>query len=70
MRIMEEISGIISMIADVGGTVIVTAMLWVVWKRLTELTDKFIDILGEIRLQNMNLSAPAKDRNQRKDNPV
>jgi hypothetical protein len=50
---MEELSGIVSMIADVGGTVIVTLMLWVVWKRLTELTDHFIDILAELRLQSL-----------------
>lgn len=56
---MEDISAIVGMLADVGGTVIVTAMLWVVWKRLSELTDRFIDILGELRLQSLE-ARPAR----------
>jgi len=67
---MEEIAGIVQFAADLGGTVIVTVMLWVVWKRLTDLTDRFIDILGELRLQNMNLAPPGTGDNPHKDNPV
>lgn len=67
---MEEIAGIVELAADLGGTVIVTVMLWVVWKRLTDLTDRFIDILGELRLQNLNMAPPEADNNQHKDNPV
>jgi len=60
----------IAALFDVGGVVVVTFMLWVVWKRLTDLTDRFIDILGELRLQNMNLAPHGADENPHKDNPV
>lgn len=35
-------------IADLGGTVILTVMLWLVWSRLNTLTDRLIDILGKL----------------------
>lgn len=34
---------------DVGGVVVVTAMLYVVWRRLADVTDKLIEILWELR---------------------
>lgn len=34
---------------DVGGVVVVTVMLWLVWKRLNDLTDRLIDILQQLR---------------------
>jgi len=39
---------------DVGGVVVVTAMLWIVWRRLNDVTDKLIEILEELRLQGLN----------------
>lgn len=35
---------------DVGGVVVVTVMLWVVWQRMNAVTDQLIDILQELRL--------------------
>jgi len=43
---------------DVGGVVVVTAMLWVVWRRLNDVTDNLIDILTELRLQGLSSSRP------------
>lgn len=40
---------------DLGGTAIVTGMLWLVWRRLNEVTDRLVDILAE-------LSAQGKDK--------
>lgn len=33
---------------DVGGVVVVTVMLWLVWRRLNDLTDRLIDILEKM----------------------
>jgi len=33
---------------DLGGVVVVTFMLWLVWKRLNDLTDRLIDILAKL----------------------
>lgn len=38
---------------DVGGVVVVTAMLWIVWRRLNDVTDRLIDITQELRLQGL-----------------
>lgn len=35
-------------IADLGGTVILTVMLWLIWSRLNTLTDRLIDILVKL----------------------
>jgi hypothetical protein len=43
---------------DVGGVVVVTVMLWIVWRRLNDVTDKLIDILEELRLQGLILPRP------------
>lgn len=48
---MDDLLKVIGVLTDLGGTAIVTVMLYVVWLRLTELTDRFIDILAEIRSQ-------------------
>jgi hypothetical protein len=44
---------------DVGGVVVVTVMLWIVWRRMNDVTDKLIDILTELRLQGLSSSRPA-----------
>jgi len=44
---------------DVGGVVVVTAMLWIVWRRLNDVTDNLIDILTELRLQGLASSRPS-----------
>lgn len=41
-------------LAEVGGTVILTVMLWLVWKRLNEVTDRLIDIADEVRLNRID----------------
>lgn len=50
---------------DVGGVVVVTAMLWIVWRRLNDVTDSLIDILTELRLQGLSSSAPGTDKTKR-----
>jgi hypothetical protein len=49
---------------DLGGVVVVTVMLWIVWRRLNDVTDQLIDILAELRLQGLSSSrpSPAKDK--------
>lgn len=47
---------------DVGGVVVVTVMLGLVWKRLNDVTDKLIDILTELRVQGLILPVPGKDK--------
>lgn len=42
---------------DLGGTVVVTVMLWIVWRRLNDVTDRLIDILAELRAQGLARSA-------------
>jgi len=61
---MPEIETIKSLF-DLGGVVVVTIMLWVVWRRLNEVTDQLIDIQKEMRLNA--LAAEQRDvqnRNQ------
>lgn len=33
---------------DVGGVVVVTAMLFIVWRRLNDVTDKLVSILDQL----------------------
>lgn len=54
---------------DVGGVVVVTAMLWVVWRRLNDVTDRLIDILGEIRAANLVRAAQHLNESQSSLNP-
>lgn len=50
---------------DVGGVVVVTFMLWIVWRRLNEVTDQLIDILAELRLQGLTSSSAARHENNK-----
>jgi len=45
-------------LADLGGTVILTFMLYLVWKRLTELTDRMIEILVALKTDNESSTKP------------
>lgn len=56
---MDDIGSLVTMLADVGGTVIVTAMLYVVWQRLGNVTDKLIEILWDVRLRETESQTPA-----------
>jgi hypothetical protein len=59
---IETLKGIF----DLGGVVVVTAMLWIVWRRLNDVTDQLINILGELRVQTLALSTrqpPERNRN-------
>lgn len=51
---------------DVGGVVVVTAMLWVVWRRLNDVTDRLIDIITELR--EANLVAHSRNVNDSQSN--
>lgn len=51
---------------DVGGVVVVTAMLWVVWRRLNDVTDRLIDIITELR--EANLVAQSRNVNDSQSN--
>lgn len=53
---------------DVGGVVVVTFMLWIVWRRLNEVTDRIIDILDELRLQRVTGELRATTKSHDKDN--
>jgi len=48
-----EIAETLKSLFDVGGVVVVTVMLWLVWQRLNLLTDKLIDILAEMREESL-----------------
>jgi len=45
-----EILDPLKQLFELGGVVVVTVMLWIVWRRLNEVTDKLIDIQTEMRL--------------------
>jgi hypothetical protein len=49
---------------DVGGVVVVTVMLWIVWRRLNDVTDKLIDILEELRLQSLIPRVPGTPKDK------
>jgi len=59
-----EIAETLKSLFDVGGVVVVTFMLWLVWKRLNDLTDRLIDILSEIHSQQLSTQL----RNSEPDN--
>lgn len=48
-------------IADLGGTVILTVMLWLIWTRLNVLTDRLIDILA--KMADESVGGPADENN-------
>lgn len=60
---MENIEGLKALF-DLGGVVVVTAMLWIVWRRLNDVTDQLIDILHELRVQTLALSTRPTERNR------
>jgi len=47
---------------EAGGVVVVTVMLWVVWRRLNEVTDRLIDIQDEVRLQSLRTAPPGTQK--------
>jgi HAMP domain-containing protein len=49
---------------DVGGVVVVTVMLWVVWRRMNDVTDKLIDILTELRLVALSHSTETAQKDK------
>jgi len=59
--IIETLKGLF----DLGGVVVVTAMLYIVWRRLNEVTDQLIDIQREMR-QNA-LAAEQRDVQKRNE---
>lgn len=54
---------------DTGGVVVVTVMLWVVWRRLNDVTDRLIDIATEIRAQTIVMRSSAPNQTQGNVNP-
>lgn len=48
---MDEVTlTTVKTLADLGGTVIVTVMLWLVWQRLNVVTDRLLDLLAQLEL--------------------
>jgi len=64
---MPEVE-MIKALFDVGGVVVVTVMLWVVWKRLGDTTDKLIEILWELRLRETESLGSAHNSGKPKEN--
>lgn len=62
---VETIKGLF----DLGGVVVVTVMLWIVWRRLNDVTDRLIDILAELRAQSIVLRSARHDESQGNLNP-
>lgn len=61
---MPEVEALKSLF-DLGGVVVVTFMLWIVWRRLNDVTDQLIDILHELRVQTLALSTkPASNKHE------
>lgn len=56
-----DIVEILARLFDVGGVVVVTFMLWIVWRRLETLTDRLIDILTELRDERLISRLPGND---------
>lgn len=50
---MELNTDAVKTLIDLGGSAILTVMLWVIWKRLNEVTDRLIDIADEVRLNRV-----------------
>lgn len=47
----------IATLLDLGSLAIVTTMLWMVWKRLNEVTDRLLQILETLRrTEDLNVS--------------
>lgn len=54
---------------DLGGVVVVTMMLWIVWKRLNDVTDRLIDIYGELQSQSIEMRRTRHAETQANLNP-
>lgn len=50
---MEVNTEAVKTLIDLGGSAILTVMLWLVWRRLNDVTDRLIDIVTELRLQGL-----------------
>ena len=55
---MNETEAIKTLI-DLGGQAILLFLLWKVWERLTDVTDRLIDLVREVRAQSEAYSASA-----------
>jgi len=49
----QETISTLKALFDLGGVVVVTVMLYLVWQRLNAVTDSLIDILKELRVQGL-----------------
>lgn len=45
---MPEVETVKSLF-DLGGVVVVTVMLWIVWRRLNDVTDRLIELVVELK---------------------
>lgn len=54
---------------DLGGVVVVTVMLWIVWRRLNDVTDRLIDIYGELQAQSLEMRRTRQSESQGNVNP-
>lgn len=55
---MTETEAIKTLI-DLGGQAILLFLLWKVWERLTDVTDRLIDLVHEVRAQSEAYGANA-----------
>lgn len=56
----EETISTMKALFDLGGVVVVTVMLYLVWQRLNTVTDSLIDILKELRVQGLTQNQAGK----------
>lgn len=56
-------------IVDTGGTAILTVMLWLVWKRLNDVTDRIIDTMALLADIEHKGQLASTDEPQAKRNP-
>lgn len=57
---MSETEAIKTLI-DLGGQAILLFLLWKVWERLTDVTDRLIDLVREVRAQSEAYNAIERD---------
>jgi len=65
MPAVETLKGLF----DLGGVVVVTLMLWIVWQRLNDVTDRLIDIHGELVAQSVEMRHARANETQANLNP-
>jgi len=56
---MTELIDALKFVTDVGGTIIVTAMLYVVWQRLNEVTDNVLALLAQMAKRELEEGSSA-----------